>query len=55
MKINVDAGCFSHGNAGWGLVARKHYRSVMLAETKCEDIEVSSLVAETMGLRSCLL
>ncbi|GAU44337.1 hypothetical protein TSUD_129110 [Trifolium subterraneum] len=35
---------------GWGLVVRDHLGSVLFALTKCEDNEVSPLIAENMGL-----
>lgn len=54
VKINVDAGCFSDGTTGWGMVVRNAAGLVLFAETRFDGISVSPLVAECMGLRWCL-
>jgi hypothetical protein len=66
--MNVDAGCFSN-ETGWGLIGRdncgisfssRNHGSAMvlccgLSRTRREDVVVSPLVAETMGLRWCFV
>ncbi|MCH92536.1 RNA-directed DNA polymerase (Reverse transcriptase) [Trifolium medium] len=51
FKINVDAGCFKDGTTGWGLVVRNSAGLVLFAETKIDEVLVSPLLAECMGLR----
>jgi len=55
IKINVDAGCFSEGSTGWGFIARDHLGEVLFSATRKEPTEVTPLMAETLGIRWCLL
>lgn len=54
VKLNVDAGCFNDGTTGWGLVIRDHTGAVSLTACKSEEVELSPMVAEAIGLRWCL-
>jgi ribonuclease HI len=51
FSMNVDAGCFANAQTGWGLVLRDHNGSVVLSACKRENIEVTPILAEALGLR----
>jgi ribonuclease HI len=50
-RIYVDAGCFSNGSTGWGLVVKDHEGSVILSACKKEEIQTSPNLAEALGIR----
>ncbi|PNY16580.1 ribonuclease H, partial [Trifolium pratense] len=54
FKVNIDAGCFSNGTTGWGMIMRNHLGMVDFAATHLEKIKVSPTLAEAMALRWCL-
>jgi len=49
--VNVDAGCFNDGFTGWGLVIRDHTGAVRLIACKLEEVELTPMLAEALGLR----
>ena len=53
-KINVDAGCFTDSNTGWGFIARNHQGEVLFSATRKEHSAVTPLMAETLALIWCL-
>lgn len=53
-KVFVDAGCFSEGGTGWGLVILDGDGVISYSACKREDIVVSPLLAEALGVRWAL-
>jgi ribonuclease HI len=49
--IFVDAGCFSNGSTGWGLVAYDQPNSIYISACRKENIEIDPLLAEVLGIR----
>jgi hypothetical protein len=54
-KINIDAGCMSNGTTCWGMILRNHVGAVIYAATKKENVQVSPLLTEALGMRWTLL
>lgn len=50
----VDAGCFSNGHTGWGLIMKDLSGQITLSKSKLEAVEVDPCLAEAMGVRWAL-
>jgi hypothetical protein len=50
-RIYVDAGCFSNGSTGWGLVVKDHECSVIILR---EEIQISPNLAEALEIRRAI-
>jgi hypothetical protein len=51
FSMFVDADCFSNAQTGWGLVLKDLSGSVLWSACKRENIEVTPILAEALGLR----
>jgi ribonuclease HI len=51
FSMFVDAGCFSNAQTGWGLVLKDHSGVVIWSACRRDDIEVTPILAEALGLR----
>ncbi|KAK2405034.1 hypothetical protein P8452_10587 [Trifolium repens] len=51
FSIFVDAGCFSNAQTGWGLVIKDYSGGVIWSACRRENIEVTPILAEALGLR----
>lgn len=49
--INIDAGCFSNGSTGRGLVAYDCIDSISFAACRRENISTDPILAEALGVR----
>ena len=47
----MNAGCFSNGTTGWGLIQKNQSRIVVHSECKLETVEVDPCMAEALGVR----
>lgn len=47
----MDAGCFSEGQTGWGLIIRNHRKEVILSACRKENIRVNPTLAEALGIK----
>ncbi|GAU29911.1 hypothetical protein TSUD_148190 [Trifolium subterraneum] len=50
-RICVDAGCFSNGSTGWGLIVKDHEGSVIFSACRFEEIHTSPILAEALAIR----
>ena len=52
----VDAGCFSNGQTGWGLILKNQTQTGIDTHSKCklESVEVDPCLAEALGVRWAL-
>lgn len=50
LKVNIDAGCFEDGHTCWGLIVRKHEGAVITAKRKIENVSMTPILAEVVGL-----
>lgn len=50
----VDAGCFSNGTTGWGLILKNQDGRVVHSACKLEMVEVDPFLAEALGVRWAL-
>ncbi|GAU47092.1 hypothetical protein TSUD_369250 [Trifolium subterraneum] len=50
-RICVDAGSFSNGSTGWGLIVKDHESSVILSACRFEEIYTCPILAEALGIR----
>lgn len=53
-RIMVDAGCYSEGGTSWGIVFKDGEGAITYSACKREDIVVSPLLAEALGIRWAL-
>jgi ribonuclease HI len=51
FSMNIDAGCFDNAQTGWGLVLKDNTGTVIFSACRREQIEVSPILAEALGLR----
>jgi len=53
-EIRVDAGCFTNGSIGWGMISSNCVGVLLVATTKFEKIEGSPTLPLALRLRWCL-
>jgi ribonuclease HI len=51
FSMNIDAGCFDNAQTGWGLVLKDNIGTVIFSACRREQVEVSPILAEALGLR----
>jgi ribonuclease HI len=54
FEVNIDAGCFVDGQTCWSLFIRNHEGAVITGKTKIENVSMTPILSEVVGLRWCL-